>query len=102
VCRILAARRDKTGFVRESQRGFLVLLRSLPEKRGSTSDSSRYALTAPDPRMGFAVGTAILHRAVDPQGRDRRNDGTVNGFWMDQIWRNLTDSMDGILTGSIT
>jgi putative transposase len=25
--------------------------------------------------------------------------GTVNGFWMDQIGRNLTDSMDGILNG---
>jgi hypothetical protein len=60
VCRILAARRDKTGFVRQSQRGFLVLLRLLPEKRGSTSDSSRYALAAPDPRMGFAVGTTGL------------------------------------------
>jgi hypothetical protein len=24
---------------------------------------------------------------------------TVNGFWMDQIGRNLTDSMDGILNG---
>ena len=46
VCRILVARRDKTGFVLQSQRGFLVLLRLFAEKRGSTSDSSRYALAA--------------------------------------------------------
>lgn len=53
-----------------------------------------------DPDRFAAIPCSLLHGSIDKESGDRRHRSrAVNGLWMSQIARNLTDAGDGILTG---
>src|SRR5215471_17490632 len=52
-----------------------------------------------DPQRIAAFPGAILHRAIHPQGPDRRHRLGRERTWMSQIARNLTAADEGILSG---